>query len=140
MNLDGIFNYIPIFKIRLITINHVSYTVYMRHIYIYIYLYIYIYILLLIYNAPHTSCVRLHGISFIYNSMFSNHAIVFLLYHFSMYVLQRFLHVAHVQLHMLFVFVFRITHNIIYSVSYTMLTTFIQTYSFWIKCIYHYTE
>ena len=31
-----------------------------------------------------------------------------------------FLHVAHVQLHMLFIFAFRITHNVIYSVSYTI--------------------
>ena len=60
--------------------------------------------------------------------MFSNHAIVvFLLYHFFIYniVLQRFLHVAHVQLYMLFVF--RITHNIIHSVSYIIYVNYIYS-------------
>ena len=39
-------------------------------------------------------------------------------------VLQRFLHVAHVQLQM---FVFRITHNIIYSVSYTSYVNYVYS-------------
>ena len=38
-----------------------------------------------------------------------------------------FLHVAHVQLHMLFVFVFRITHNAIYSVSYTIYVNYVYS-------------